>query len=69
MAQKGTTKLWNGLLKGLPSCGMAYYSMNVGVGLVAVLAYGYTAKKYKYRKRDDICNVYAYAEDYYSKIP
>ena len=51
------------------SCGVSYYVMNTGVGVVAVLVYVCVARKYKYRERDEPCNIYMYAENYYSKGP
>ena len=50
-----------------PSCGMYYYLMNIGVGVVSFLVFVFVAKRYKYRKRDEICHVYRYAEEYYSR--
>ena len=49
------------------SCGMDYYAMNIGVGVVVFLVYVLTVRKYKYRIRDEPCHVYRYAEEYYSK--
>ena len=51
----------------LPSCGMYYYIAAIVVWLFAFSGYLYVAKKYRYRKRDDFCDVYHYAEEYYSK--
>lgn len=50
-----------------PSCGMEYYLMNIGVGVVTMLLYTCVARRYKFRKRDEPCNVRRYVEDYYSK--
>ncbi len=36
------------------------------IGIVSLIVMVAVTRKYKYRKRDDICNVYQYAEDYYS---
>jgi len=51
----------------LPSCGMYYYIVAIVVWLFAFAGYSYVAKKYRYRKRDEFCDVYQYAEEYYSK--
>ena len=51
-----------------PSCGMYYYIMNISVGILALLLYVIVARGYRYRKRDDICNIYRFAEEYYSNI-
>ena len=49
------------------SCHTGYYLLNLCIGLVSLIMYTVVARRYKYRKRDDICNVYKFAEDYYSK--
>ena len=48
------------------SCGFYFYLVNIVIGLVAVLVYVWVAKRYRYRVRDELCNVHQYAEDYYS---
>jgi len=48
-------------------CDIIYYLINIVVGVVCLLVYVYVARKYKYRRRDDICPVYRYVEEYYSK--
>ena len=50
-----------------PDCGFIYYLTNIVLGLIGLLVYTCVAKKYKYRKRDDICHVYRYVDEYYSK--
>ena len=50
----------------LVSCGCWYYTMNVVIGVVALLVYMCVAKRYRYRVRDEFCNIHQYAEDYYS---
>ena len=49
------------------SCRTGYNILSISVGIATLMLYGVCAKKYKYRKRDDICNVYKFAEDYFSK--
>ena len=49
------------------SCSDGYNIINILIGLMALILFTATARKYKYRKRDDICNVYQFAEEYYSK--
>ena len=49
-----------------PSCGFYFYLMNIVIGLVGVLVYVWVAKRYRYRVRDETCNVRRYAEEYYS---
>ena len=48
------------------SCGFWYYLMNIVIGVVALLVYTCVAKRYRYRVRDELCNVHQYAENYYS---
>ena len=48
------------------SCEFYFYLMNTIIGLVAVLVYVWVAKRYRYRVRDELCNVHQYAEEYYS---
>ncbi len=50
-----------------PSCGMAYYILNVLWGVISLVIFIHSSRKYKYRVRDEFCNVYRYAEEYYSK--
>ena len=49
------------------SCRSGYYLLNILTGVMTLIVYTVAAKRYKFRKRDDICHVYKYAEDYYSK--
>ena len=58
---------WNS--ENVLSCRSVYYLVNVGIGSISLIIYCLASRGYKYRKRDDICNVYQYAEDYYSNIP
>ena len=51
-----------------PDCGFIYYLTNIVLGLISLLVYTCVAKKYKYRKRDNICHVYRYVIEYYSKV-
>ena len=58
----------SGLKTTFPSCGMVYYLVNIGVGVLAVLVFTCAARRYKYRERDEPCHVRRYVEDYYSNI-
>ena len=58
-------KEWNSTIM---SCRSGYYLLNILTGVMTLIVYTVAAKRYKYRKRDDICHVYKYAEDYYSNI-
>ena len=40
-----------------PSCGMYYYIMNIYVSILALIVYICVARRYKYRKRDEICDI------------
>ena len=48
------------------SCGFWYYLMNIVIGVVALLVYMCVAKRYRYRERDEFCNIHQFAEEYYS---
>ena len=50
----------------LISCGFWYYLMNIVIGVVALLVYMCVAKRYRFRKRDEFCNIHQFAEEYYS---
>ena len=50
----------------LVGCPFIFYAVNLIVGLISWVNFAIIAYKYQYRKRDDICNIYQYAEDYYS---
>ncbi len=52
----------------MPSCGIVYYSANVVIGILSLLVFVYQARKYNYRKRDECCHYYRYAEEYISKV-
>ena len=49
------------------NCGVYYYMMNCVVGVVIFVVYVRVARCYKYRQREDFCDIYRYAEEYYSK--
>ena len=49
------------------NCGVYYYMMNCVVGVVILVVYVRVARRYKHRQREDFCDVYRYAEEYYSK--
>ena len=50
------------------SCQSSYFLFNFICGVITLILFTIVTRRYKYRKRDDICNVYQYAEDYYSNI-
>ncbi len=45
---------------------LTYFLLNIVIGVVAIIVYICIARKYKYRERDEPCNIHQYAEDYYS---
>ena len=55
------------LMEDIENCNRQFYLLNIGIAvlllLICIVSY-----KYRYRKRDDIliCNIYQYAENYYS---
>ena len=50
------------------SCGMDYYLLNMGVGVVALVIYIYVSRRYEQRERDEPCHVQRFVEEYYYKI-
>ena len=48
-----------------PSCGFGYYLVNIVISIIGLIAFTYTAKKYKYRQRDEFCDERRYIEEYY----
>ena len=50
----------------LVGCPFIFHAVNLIVGFISLVIFTIIAYKYQYRKRDDICNIYQYAEDYYS---
>ena len=50
------------------TCQSVYFVLILGIGLISLLIFTVVSRRYKYRKRDDICNIYQYAENYYSNI-
>lgn len=51
-----------------PSCGFAYYLINVLIGILGFVAYTWVARRYKYRQRDELSNIHQFVENYYEKI-
>ena len=47
-------------------CNRSFYLLNIGIAALLLLIFTVVSYKYRYRKRDDICNIYQYAENYYS---
>ena len=47
------------------NCGAYYYMMNCVVGVVILVVYVHVSRHYKHRQREDFCDVYHYAEEYY----
>jgi len=44
-------------------CRTGYTCVHTTIGTITLIIFVFTARKYKYRKRDDICNIYQFAED------
>ena len=51
-----------------PSCGFGYYLVNVFIAIVGLVVYTVAARRYKYRQRDEPCNVRRFVEEYYGRI-
>ena len=47
-------------------CNRHFYLLNIGIAVLLLLVFTVVSSKYRYRKRDDICNIHLYAENYYS---
>ncbi len=47
-------------------CAFHYLIIYFVIGVITLILFMITAHRYRYRKREDICNVYQYAEDYYT---
>lgn len=47
-------------------CRFDFHLLLLFISVTTLISFSFVVRKYKYRKRDDICNVYQYAEDYYS---
>ena len=47
-------------------CNRYFYLLNIGIAVLLLLIFTVVSHKYRYRKRDDICNIHMYAENYYS---
>jgi len=52
-----------------PSCGMVYFSANIGAGVVVLGVYVWQARRYQNRMRDEPCQVQRYVEEVYSRMP
>ena len=51
-----------------PSCGFGYYLVNIVISIIGVIAFTYTAKKYKYGQRDEFCDERRYIEEFYENV-
>ena len=58
---------WKPLIQ-FPSCGFGYYLVNVFIAIVGLVVYTVAARRYKYRQRDEPCNVRRFVEEYYGRI-
>ena len=51
-----------------PVCGFIYYLINVVIAMIGIIAFGFVARRYQYRERDEPDNIYRYAEEYYANV-
>ena len=58
---------WWGFNTSFPSCGFAYYLVNIIVAIIGLVAYTWVARRYQHRQRDEPDNIYRYAEEYYDR--
>ncbi len=49
-------------------CQFDYLIIYLIIGVITLVLFMITAHRYRNRKREDICNVYQYAEDYYTYL-
>ena len=56
----------NFLKEDIDNCNRYFYMLNIGIAVLLLLIFTVVSYKYRHRKRDDICNIYQYAENYYS---
>ena len=45
---------------------LVYFLVNIVISVVSFVVYVCVARRYKYRERDEPCNIRQYAEEYYS---
>ena len=70
-ALEGLSKLffWSfaAMIGDLSHCSFYCYAVCLLMGGTGFVLYSFTARRYKYRERDEVCNIHYYAEEYYSK--
>ena len=52
------------LMEDIDVCNRYFSLLNIGIAALLLLIFTVVSYKYLYRKRDDICNIYQYAENY-----
>ena len=50
-----------------PRAGLVYFLVNIVISVVGVVAFTIAAKRYKYRERDDFCDIRKYIEEVFEK--
>ncbi len=50
-----------------PRAGLVYFSVNIVITVVGVVAFTVAAKRYQYRQRDEFCNIRKFIEEFYEK--
>ncbi len=50
-----------------PRAGLVYFSVNILISVVGVVAFTVAAKRYQYRQRDEFCNIRKFIEEFYEK--
>ncbi len=50
-----------------PRAGLVYFSVNIVISVVGVVAFTVAAKRYQYRQRDEFCNIRKFIEEFYEK--
>ena len=54
------------LKEDVDNCNKYFSLFNIGIAVILLLIFTVVSYKYRYRKKDDICNIYQYAENCYS---
>ena len=50
-----------------PRAGLVYFLVNIVISIVGVVAFTIASKRYKYRERDDFCDIRKYIEEVFEK--
>ena len=54
-------------IKNTAICGVYYYLTNMCIAVALLLVFLYISRRYKLHKREYVCHVYRFVEEYFSK--